>query len=98
MNAAQINPHRDICYNIPLKHEKGVQLKALVTGAAGAIESNLTKKLLEDPAFEHVTVLDDLSSGFKDNLPEDAKLTFVHGSVTEDDALEQTSDFILKST
>lgn len=54
-------------------------MKALVTGGAGFIGSNISKKLLE-MGFE-VIILDNLSSGFKSNIPE--KAHFVQGSVVD---------------
>lgn len=59
----------------------------LVTGGAGAVGSNLVWALLERGC--QVTVLDDLSSGRRDNLPEDSRLKFVHGSVADDEVLAQ---------
>ncbi len=53
---------------------------ALVTGAAGFIGANLVRKLLSSGDCE-IVALDDLSGGYRDNLPEDVK--FVHGSVTD---------------
>jgi nucleoside-diphosphate-sugar epimerase len=59
----------------------------LVTGGAGAIGSNLVRSLtMLSPA--EVIVLDDLSSGLRWNVPHDSSVTFVHGSVTDDAALE----------
>lgn len=57
--------------------------RVLVTGGAGAIGSNLVKKLVKLNAF--VIVLDDLSSGYKWNLPQDApNLLFIEGDVAND--------------
>jgi len=53
---------------------------ALVTGAAGFIGSHLTRALVSDGRVQ-VLALDDLSGGFRDNLPADVE--FVHGSVTD---------------
>src|SRR5437867_8276052 len=53
---------------------------ALVTGAAGFIGSHLTRALAADGRVR-VVALDDLSGGFRDNLPPD--VTFVEGSVTD---------------
>ncbi len=53
--------------------------KTLVTGGAGFIGSHVSKHLL---AMGHgVTILDDLSGGFEENIPEGAK--FVKGTVTD---------------
>ena len=55
----------------------------LVTGGAGAIGSRLTRSLVNLGAT--VIVLDDLSSGYEWNLPNDAgNLLFVKGDVTND--------------
>ena len=66
--------------------------KALVTGGAGFIGSHLVRRLLAE-RYE-VRVLDDLSSGFLDNLPlthsplttHHSPLTFIHGDVRDIDA------------
>lgn len=57
--------------------------RVLVTGGAGAIGSNLVKKLIELDAV--IFVLDDLSSGYLWNLPQNAKnMLFIKGDITED--------------
>lgn len=57
--------------------------RILVTGGAGAVGSNLVKRLVELDAF--VIVIDNLSSGFTWNLPQDTKnLLFVKGNITSD--------------
>ena len=58
-------------------------MKALVTGGAGFIGSNLTRALIGEGA--HVVVLDDLSTGFRSNLPDDVEL--VEGDVRDEEAL-----------
>ena len=45
-------------------------MRVLVTGGAGFIGSNLVENLLADPGIEHVRVLDNLSTGSKDNIEE----------------------------
>jgi nucleoside-diphosphate-sugar epimerase len=56
--------------------------KILVTGGAGAIGSRVVRKLLELNSF--VIVLDDLSSGYIWNLPQNDNMLFVKGDVTND--------------
>lgn len=60
----------------------------LVTGGAGAIGSNLCKRLLR-LGVKKVVVLDDLSSAERWNLPHDPRVLFVHGSVLDDRDLKR---------
>ena len=56
--------------------------RVLVTGGSGFIGSHLTDLLLS--RGDHVTVIDDLSTGRRSNLPErHDRLTFVHGDLGE---------------
>lgn len=54
--------------------------RVLVTGGAGFVGSNLVKRLVRDGA--RVTVLDDLFTGRRENLP-DGGYEFVHGTVCD---------------
>ena len=56
--------------------------RVLITGGAGAVGSRLVRKLLELDSF--VIVIDNLSSGYTWNLPNDNNLLFVKGDVTSD--------------
>jgi len=62
--------------------------KILITGGAGAIGSNLTRRLSELGAGL-VIVLDDLSASYEWNIPRAANVMFVRGSVTDDVALKR---------
>jgi nucleoside-diphosphate-sugar epimerase len=61
----------------------------LITGGAGCVGSNLTRTLLETNV-EKILVLDDLSSSEKWNIPKDPKVTFIQGSVLDDEVLKRT--------
>ncbi len=60
-------------------------MKALITGGAGFIGSNLTNQLLEQN--HSVTILDNLSSGYKENL-DGLKVEFINGDITDKHAVE----------
>ena len=57
----------------------------LLTGGAGFLGTHLARSWLEHPAFSHASlvILDDLSGGFAENVPDDPRDTFVQGSVTD---------------
>ena len=59
--------------------------KVLVTGAAGFMGSHVCAHLLGNGM--QVVGLDDLSGGFRENLPD--AVTFCHGSITDYDLLSQ---------
>lgn len=56
-------------------------MRALVTGGAGFIGSAISRALLEQG--NEVRILDDLSTGFVENVPADAEL--IEGSITDGD-------------
>ncbi|MBD9652968.1 NAD-dependent epimerase/dehydratase family protein [Ensifer sp. ENS09] len=59
--------------------------RILVTGGAGFIGAHLARRLIK--AGYDVTVLDDLSSGKRENIPQAA--TFIEGSVLDRDAVRR---------
>ena len=60
--------------------------RVLVTGGAGFVGSNLVRRLIREGA--RVTVLDDLFTGRRENLP-DSGLEFVEGSVCDPPTVER---------
>lgn len=60
----------------------------VVTGGAGCIGSNLVKRLGVLEAGE-IVVIDDLSSGYRWNIPKAPAVRFVEGSILKDDVLEE---------
>lgn len=75
-----------------------MQKKVLVTGGAGFIGSHVADELLE-MGFQ-VTILDDLSGGFQENVPKGCR--FVEGSVLDHDLVtkifsENSFDYVFHS-
>lgn len=60
-------------------------MRVLVTGGAGFIGSNLVKRLIQ--MGDSVTVIDDLSTGFRENLV-GLPIEFTEASILDPDALE----------
>jgi UDP-glucose 4-epimerase len=60
----------------------------LVTGGAGAIGGNLCKKL-SDLKARKVIILDDLSSAYEWNIPRGSNISFVEGSILDDEMLKR---------
>ncbi len=67
-----------------VKHGREV-MKCLVTGGAGFIGAHVVRELLE--GGEEVVVLDDLSGGFRENVPDEA--LFVEGSILDHQLVEE---------
>lgn len=61
--------------------------RLLITGGAGFIGANLGRRAVGHKDVERVVVLDDLSTGFADNL-DGLDVDFIHGSVTDPDVLD----------
>src|SRR6476620_795770 len=60
-------------------------IKSLVTGGAGFIGSHVAKHCLE--MGHEVVVLDDLSGGFVDHLPDN--VTFIEGTINDENLVNQ---------
>lgn len=66
----------------------------LVTGGAGFMGAHVVRELLQRPELKasSIVVLDDLSGGFRENLPDDSRVVFVEGSVTDADLVDRLFD------
>lgn len=64
---------------------------ALVVGGAGFVGSNLARALCEGGAVR-VTVIDNLLSADRDNVPDLPQVEFVEGSICDDDVLAGVAD------
>ena len=66
----------------------------LVTGGAGFIGAHVVREILaiDESSKARVVVLDDLSGGFVENLPEDSRIQFVEGSVTDAGLVDRLFD------
>jgi UDP-glucose 4-epimerase len=65
--------------------------RILVTGGAGFVGSNLVKRLLEEDVAG-VTVIDNLMSAERSNVPDDQRVTFREGSIAADVVLAGVHD------
>lgn len=65
-------------------------MRVLVTGGAGFIGANLVRRMGSHPRFDGVVVLDDLSTGFEENL-EDTDVELIEGSVLDQEALRHAT-------
>ncbi|ATO13951.1 GDP-mannose 4,6-dehydratase [Micromonospora sp. WMMA2032] len=63
-------------------------MKVVVTGGAGFIGSNLVRQLAETPGVSEIAVVDDLSTGSMDNVP-DLPLSLHIGSILDPDVLDE---------
>ena len=63
--------------------------KVLLVGGAGFIGSNLTHVLLSMESVEELWIVDNLLSSDISNVPNDPRVRFVFGSITEDGILRQ---------
>lgn len=63
----------------------------LITGGAGFVGSNLTKKIL-DCGAKKVHIIDNLLSSEEENIPKDTRITFTKGSIADVQVLQTLQD------
>jgi len=66
--------------------------KVLVVGGAGFVGANLVKVILKETNNVSIIVVDNLMSAEKENLPEDYRVSFLNGSITDDEILKHIDD------
>jgi nucleoside-diphosphate-sugar epimerase len=66
--------------------------RVLITGGSGCIGSNLIKALLKAEA-EKIVVIDDLSASYEWNLPKDPKVTFIRGSILDEEKMKRAFSY-----
>jgi nucleoside-diphosphate-sugar epimerase len=62
--------------------------KILITGGAGCIGSNLIRALLKAEP-DRIVVLDDLSASYEWNVPKDPTVSFLQGSILNEDRMKR---------
>lgn len=65
----------------------------LVVGGAGFVGSNLSHMLLESD-IKNLTIVDNLLSADRSNIPSDPRTTFIEGSIADDAVLDQLPEKI----
>lgn len=67
-------------------------MKLLVIGGAGFVGSNLVRLLLESSPDVQITVVDNLLSAERINIPDDQRIDFIEGSITNEEVLNKIDD------
>jgi UDP-glucose 4-epimerase len=63
-------------------------MKVVVTGGAGFIGANLVARLVREPGISRIEVVDDLSTGNRDNLDDVPEATLHVGSILDESLLD----------
>lgn len=66
--------------------------KIMVVGGAGFVGSNLVKLILGHSDIRLITVIDNLLSAERVNVPDDPRIRFIEGSITDDRVLGAIKD------
>lgn len=71
----------------------------LVTGGAGCVGSNLSKRIANLGA-ERVIILDNMSSAYEWNVPEEENIEFIKGDILDEAVLKEylKKDLLMYST
>lgn len=62
----------------------------LITGGAGFIGSSLAKRILKNDSGAKIWIIDNLSTGYRENIPEGCE--FIEGDIDEDDVIAQLNN------
>lgn len=71
-----------------MKGMRDLAVKIVVTGGAGFIGANLARELQSRPEIDEVVVVDDLSTGYRDNLA-GTGIRLVEATILDPDALDE---------
>lgn len=66
--------------------------KVLIVGGAGFVGSNLTKIILSQNEKVNIVIVDNLLSSERFNIPNDYRVLFLEGSITDDNILKNIDD------
>ena len=76
------------------RHAAGVRVRVLVTGGAGFIGANLCRALATENDVTGVVALDDLSTGFRENLDTIDGVELVVGSILDHEVLDEVTSTV----